>query len=444
MAALVQAGYKITFYPFLFGDIAHGHPSLPAYPWRGRIEPTGNDTYKQMGIDHFFDAYNAMILHYANMCKDLNTEYPNSVNLFIIGSELVGMTHAKIGNDFPVVLKLKELAAQVKAIVGNNVKVTHAADWTEYGHRFQDNILDFPLDDLWSDNNIDAIGIDWYPPLSDRRETSDHDIDYLKANIEGGEGYDYYYANETDRDNQNSLPITDAIYRVKDIRSWWKNTHHASHGQTSWVPESKSIIFTELGCPAVRRGANSPNLFPDPKSSENALPPFSNGQRDDIIQRLLLKAYHDYWTTNNETSDGGVKLLDLDHMSVWCIDARPYPAFPARSDIWSDASAFFTGHWITARDGYTALSDIFYQLGQLIGVNITFDKNADQVVDGFAVAQNMSFANAVRDLMKLYQLISITVSDGIYITSQIKQASYHIASGDIIVTNKRSGYIRKI
>lgn len=36
----------------------------------------------------------------------------------------------------------------------------------------------------------------------------------------------------------------------------------------------------EIGCPAVDKGVNQPNVFFDPKSSELALPYFSRGFRN--------------------------------------------------------------------------------------------------------------------------------------------------------------------
>ena len=56
------------------------------------------------------------------------------------------------------------------------------------------------------------------------------------------------------------------------------------------MPQGKPIWFTEIGCPAVDKGANQPSVFPDPKSSEAGLPYFSNGTRDDLIQRRYLEA----------------------------------------------------------------------------------------------------------------------------------------------------------
>jgi len=59
---------------------------------------------------------------------------------------------------------------------------------------------------------------------------------------------------------------------------------------TAWSPRAKPIWLTEIGVPAVDKGANAPNVFPDPKSSESAIPPFSGGSRDDLIQVRALEA----------------------------------------------------------------------------------------------------------------------------------------------------------
>ena len=63
---------------------------------------------------------------------------------------------------------------------------------------------------------------------------------------------------------------------------------------TGWVPQSKPIRFTELGCPAVDRGTNQPNVFYDPKSAESALPYFSRGWQDEAIQRRYIEAMLGY------------------------------------------------------------------------------------------------------------------------------------------------------
>ena len=109
-------------------------------------------------------------------------------------------------NIFPAVSELADLAADVRSLLGPQTGLTYAADWSEYfGFHPQDGSGDvfFHLDELWSHPAIDAVGIDAYFPLSDWREgehldvqefTSIYDDDYLSGNVEGGEGFDWFYA----------------------------------------------------------------------------------------------------------------------------------------------------------------------------------------------------------------------------------------------------------
>src|SRR5690606_1168452 len=221
------------------------------------------------------------------------------VDSVIIGTEMRGVTWARsAAATYPAVTHLKTLAADVRALLPG-AEIGYAADWTEYfGHQPQDGSGDvyYHLDPLWADANIDFIGIDWYAPLGDWRDGTEHadaalaqtshDPAYLRGNVEGGEGYDWYYASAADRDAQIRTPITDGygapwVFRYKDVRAWWSNAHHDRPGgvpagsPTVWVPQSKPVRFMELGCPAADKGANQPNVFYDPKSSESALPCYS-------------------------------------------------------------------------------------------------------------------------------------------------------------------------
>ncbi len=124
------------------------------------------------------------------------------------------------------------------------------------------------------------------------------------------------------------------------------------------MPQGKPIWLTELGCPAVDKGANQPNVFFDPKSSESALPYYSNGTRDDLIQRRYLRAFIEgfdpasdgYLTDANPPSSVyGAPMVDLDHVHVYTWDARPYPAFPYNLDVWGDGDNWRLGHWLNGR-----------------------------------------------------------------------------------------------
>jgi hypothetical protein len=397
IAALKERGKKVTFYPFILMDIQSGNGLInpytgmadqPAIPWRGRMttslapnvvgSPDGTAA-AALEVDQFFGqagmldftvngttidytgpaewSYRRFILHYAHLCA-----LAGGVDGFCIGTELRGLTQIRgaLGS-FPVVEQLIALAGDVRAILGAGVKIGYAADWSEYfGYQPQDGTGDvyFHLDPLWADDDIDFVGIDNYVPLSDWRDAPGHvdagvagsiyDLDYLQSNIEGGEGYDWFYASSEDRDAQVRSPITDGAYgedwvfRYKDFAGWWGNTHHTRVGgvrdpsPTDWVPQSKPIWFTEFGCPAIDKGTNQPNVFLDEKSSESDAPYYSNGAPDSYLQRQYLAAMHLYWNdaTHNPVSGFyGAPMVDMENASVWAWDARPWPDFPDRLSL---------------------------------------------------------------------------------------------------------------
>ena len=107
---------------------------------------------------------------------------------------------------------------------------------------------------------------------------------------------------------------------------------------TAWVPRSKPIWLTELGCPAVDKGPNQPNVFPDPKSSESGAALFL--ERRAIGPRAcerFLEAHLSHWDAGAPASRRrhnplspvyGGRMVDASRLYAWAWDARPYPAFP--------------------------------------------------------------------------------------------------------------------
>ena len=385
----------------------------PAFPWRGRITCSPAASYTG-SVDQtaaaaaqvaafFGDAQPSdfavsggsvhwtgpsddwglrrMILHYAHLC-----DAAGGVDAFLIGTEMPGLTTIRSSaSSYPAVQAFRDLLGDVRSILGSGTKIGYAADWSEYfGHQPGDGSGDvyFHLDPLWADPQIDFIGIDNYMPLSDWRDGFEHldaqdgwpaiyDRAYLQANIAGGEGYDWFYASAADRSAQVRTPITDGaagkpwVFRYKDLRAWWSNAHYNRPGgvesgtPTAWAPQSKPVWFTELGCPAIDRGTNQPNVFFDPKSSESFTPHFSRGWRDDAIQRAYLEATYLWWGTpaNNPVSSVyGGRMVHVPECAAWTWDARPYPFFPALTDVWTDGANWRLGHWLTGRLGAVSLA----------------------------------------------------------------------------------------
>ena len=368
-------------------------------------------------------SYRRFILHYAHLCAAAG-----GVGAFCIGSEMRGLTQLRgAGNSFPAVAALRQLAAEVRAILGPGVKIGYAADWTEYaGYQAPGGDLYFHLDPLWADANVDFVGIDNYLPLSDWREGITHadagagsvySLGYLKANVEGGEGYDWFYASKEDRDGQVRTPITDGahgepwVYRVKDIRSWWANVHHDRVAgvraalQTAWEPKSKPIWFTEFGCPAVDKGTNEPNKFIDPKSSESVLPHYSNGRRDDLMQMQYLRAVMDHWgdpAVNPVSPVYGGRMVDMGRAHVWAWAARPFPQFPGHRALWSDGGNYALGHWLRGRATAQPLSSVVAEICARSGVTEFDVSELYGLVRGYQVADVTSARAALQPLMIAY------------------------------------------
>ncbi|RJL06943.1 hypothetical protein C9E82_22050 [Paracoccus siganidrum] len=189
----------------------------------------------------------------------------------------------------------------------------------------------------------------------------------------------------------------DWVWRFKDIRAWWSNPHHNRPGgseaasPTAWVPQSKPIWFTELGCPAVDRGTNQPNVFYDPKSSESFFPHFSRGWRDDAIQRAYLEATYLFWrdpANNPVSTEYAGRMVNVSECAAWTWDARPYPFFPELSDLWADGENWRLGHWLTGRLGAVSLAALVRHLCRRAGLPDAWidTSGLTGAVDGYVIS----------------------------------------------------------
>lgn len=456
--AIRAGGQEVMFYPFILMDQLAGNTlpdpyggtqGQPALPWRGRITLStapgragtpDRTAAAEAEVAAFFGAaqpwhfsrsggrvsysgpatdwgFRRFILHYAHLCV-----LAGGVDAFCIGSELRGLTEIRGAADsFPAVAALCQLAAEVRAILGPDCAISYAADWSEYSGFARDGNRYFHLDDLWSHPAVDFVGIDNYLPLTDWRDSeaqadaarSAHDLRYLMAGVEGGEGYDWYYSSVEGEAAQRREPITDDagepwIWRVKDMRNWWAHPHHPridgarSEQPTGWVPMSKPIRFTEYGCAAIDRGTNQPNLFFDGVSSESALPRASTGQRDDLAQMQYFRAINAYWGragVNPVSPLYGGPMIDMARAHAWAWDARPHPAFPLRTDVWSDGPNYERGHWLNGRATAQPVGAVVAEIVGRAGLPAPDLDGLTGLVRGFAVGEPATARAALQPLM---------------------------------------------
>ncbi|HWG06064.1 MAG TPA: glycoside hydrolase TIM-barrel-like domain-containing protein, partial [Beijerinckiaceae bacterium] len=262
------------------------------------------------------------------------------------------------------------------------------SDWTTGAGGLDAANWSAPKPSSWppSTATMNGLGLTGSPLLARK--------DYLKANIEGGEKFNWFYADSDNAgrgfdpagtDLQVSLPAGDRLAQSrspffagqqslanKQIRWWWNNSHQAVYDNgggigwsprgapTRWIAHSKPITFIEYGFPTIDKATNQPNVSYDPRSSESATPFWSTWDlvagggfqptEDETIAVVAREAIEEYWTSDgNNESIGGVAMIEPTFMCAWNWDARPFPTFPLRSDLWGDAARWPFGNWIDGK-----------------------------------------------------------------------------------------------
>ncbi|HVV94702.1 MAG TPA: glycoside hydrolase/phage tail family protein [Hyphomicrobiales bacterium] len=492
---LKARGLQVTLYPFLMMDVPVGNAlpdphagtaPQPAYPWRGTLtcDPApgvaGTVDATAAAADQvaaFFGTaapadftddgtavhyggpdewgWRRFVLHLAALAR-----LAGGVDAFVVGSEFRELTRVRSASGvYPAVTQFAALAADVRTMLGTGARLVYAADWTEYGAHVLDGGAEvrFPLDPLFASDAVDAVGIDWYAPLADWRDGGNHrdlalaetiyDRTYLDGNVEGGEGYDWFYADAAARDAQDRTPIGDGlgkpwVFRQKDLNSWWSNPHYERVGgaelpsPTAWVPESKPVWLTECGCPAVDKGANAPNVFPDPKSSAGGIPYYSSGLRDDFIQRRVLEAVTGHWDPaaghNPVSTVYGAPMIDPARIALWTWDARPWPAFPAAISVWADGPAWHTGHWLTGRLGQAPLAELAATAAADSGVSGLDASALEGVVDGVVVGRPASLRDTLQPLADLYAFAAREREDQVALLPRGRGVATALAPADFV------------
>ncbi len=415
---LKARGYKIFFYPLFLMDVADK-------PWRGRV------TGSAANVASFFtktNGYNAFISHYANLVA-------SRVDAFAIGSELKALTAVHNGatsnRQFPAVNALVSLAATVKSIVGSGVKVTYAADWSEY-HHTDDGW--YHLDPLWASPNVDVVGIDAYFPLTDAPQSQvGYDANIIKQGWTSGEGFDWYY---TDVARTTTATLAPA-YAWKNIDWWWKNSHVNPDGvTTNWVAQSKKIWFTEYGFPSIDGATNQPNVFYDPTSSESFFPYHSRGRIDFRAQRAVIAATLAQWR------DSGM----VERTFLWTWDARPYPYWPDLLDVWADGGVWKTGHWVQGKFGLSALAAIVADLCQRAGLAlglVDVSRLRDQV-EGYVVSSQSTARSLIEQLMAGFFFDAVESQGALKFIPRGNATIATISTQDLLPVNADSAQVLRI
>ena len=225
------------------------------------------------------------------------------------------------------------------------------------------------------------------------------------------------------------------------MRNWWLNAHYDRPGgvqngsPTAWAAQGKPVWFTEMGVPSIDKGTNEPNVFYDPKSSESALPYYSKGTRDDLIQRRGLEALLAYWGgANNPTSSVyGAPMIGL--IAAWTWDARPYPAWPALSDVWGDTALWPFGHWLNGKVGLADLAALVAERCRRVGFTAYDVTGLAGVVVGYVRDRPMSPRAEIELLMNAFAFDAVESEGVIRFVPRGRAAVASFQPSDCVLAN---------
>jgi Putative phage tail protein/GTA TIM-barrel-like domain len=104
------------------------------------------------------------------------------------------------------------------------------------------------------------------------------------------------------------------------------------------------------------------------------------------------------------------RMVDLDHIHVYCWDARPYPAFPYAATYWGDTANWPYGQWLNGRLGGAALDEVVSTI--LLDQGFTeFDVSGlTGAVPGYVTDRTMAARDAIQPLELAYFFASIESS----------------------------------
>jgi hypothetical protein len=121
----------------------------------------------------------------------------------------------------------------------------------------------------------------------------------------------------------------------------------------------------------------------------------------------------------------------IERTYLWAWDARPYPAFPAMTHVWSDGPAWRRGHWLSGRAGLSMLGEVVSDLCARAGVD---DIDASALVgalSGYVVDAPLDARAALEPLMAAYDFVPTERDGAIVFFHADDTEPVNVALGDL-------------
>ena len=92
-------------------------------------------------------------------------------------------------------------------------------------------------------------------------------------------------------------------------------------------------------------------------------------------------------------------MIDMDRAHAWAWDARPWPAFPRMTGVWSDGPNYARGHWLNGRTATRSLASVAREICLAAGVTEIDVTGLHGVVRGYRLGEVSTAREALQPLM---------------------------------------------
>ena len=176
------------------------------------------------------------------------------------------------------------------------------------------------------------------------------------------------------------------------------------------------------------------------------MPKYSNGARDDLIQKQYLRAMNSYWADpdNNPTSEiYAGPMVDMSRAFVWAWDTRPYPFFPNALTTWSDGENYPRGHWINGRTSSRTLASVVGEICDRAGLSDYDTSELYGYVRGYVVEDVADARSALQPLMLRYAFDAIERDGVLKFVTRTGQDAVALSSEHLAISSDLDGRLEQ-
>lgn len=128
-------------------------------------------------------------------------------------------------------------------------------------------------------------------------------------------------------------------------------------------------------------------------------------------------------------------MVDLEHSYIWTWDARPFPAFPSQTAVWTDGDNWRHGHWINGRLGNAPLSELISSILTDHGFEDFDVSMVEGTLQGFVQAEIASARSLLERLMDAFLIDVREGEDRLIFSSKVTASKSPIFMSAIVDQN---------